>query len=128
MAVTVEKLSGEPIIITTYTDPFDAAVDLPASFAQVAELSKDLPAPVYSVNHIQLSETGFSDITLAMQQAISNMPGSAVDPRIRTLLVGASDLLRLAAESGSQEQYGGVDIRWFPTLDEALAVARAELE
>ena len=129
MAFTVEKLPDEPIIVITFRNPSNPTQDYGPLLDQVAKLCEGLEGPIYRITDLRQVNFSFSDMVVAIAEEFkSGKPGSAADPRIRTVLAASGELVKLAAESVKQEQYGARnDTPMFTSLDEAIAYSRAEL-
>ncbi len=64
----------------------------------------------------------FTDILMGMS-AGTGVP----EDLVRTYMVGSDELVRLAAESSAQEQYGGgIQVALYASIDEALDDIRAQ--
>jgi len=129
MAFTVEKLPDEPIIIITFRNPSNPTEDYGPLLDQVAKLCEGLEGPIYRITDLRQVNFSFSDMVVSIAEEFkSGRPGSAADPRIKAVLAASGELVKLAAESVKQEQYGAQsDTPIFTSLDEAIAYARAEL-
>jgi hypothetical protein len=131
MPFKVDKLPDESILIIRFEGQANAESDYPMLFGQLAQLTAGLEAPIFRITDLtQVASISFGDLVEVMAQEYrSGAPGSAADPRIHILLVTASPLVKMGAQSVTQEQYGGREMpQVFMTMDEAIAHARAELK
>lgn len=126
MAHTTEALPGEPIIITTYSEPYDPVSDVVEANLEVAELLGDLPLAYY-INDIQQVELTFSKVIQTMSSAFRDR-SSLDSSRIRRIAVGTGKMLKLFVEGAKQFQYGEINIELFESIEEAVAFARSQLE
>lgn len=129
MSFSIEKLPGEPIIISTMARDFNPHQNGEAFWNALAAAMEGEASPIYRITVLDGIEANFSDmmITLA-EEARGDRPGSTADPRIRALLVARIPMAQLAVEGLKQDQYGQLDVSLFTTLDEALDYARAEIK
>lgn len=124
MAVAIRKVDDKPILIAEYADPFGGVTDVNTTLDEIAKYySEDLPIfIVISVtNELALQ---FSDMMIAMQEASKGTTKVKLSaPNIKVITVTNNELHRLGAEAFQQEQYGGITMPVFETLDEALETA-----
>ncbi len=128
MPVTVEKLPNEPIILCTYFEPAGPS-DQPVLWEQLATAVGGLDGPIYRITDLSRIKITFGNMAVAIaQEAKDKRPGSAADPRIRSVLVATGTLIELAAKSITQEQYGRIGApALFTNLDEALNYCRSQI-
>lgn len=125
---TVEKLPDEPIVIVRFTLP--PRLDIEKMFQDIASQVNDtldgVDGRVFRLNDISLFDriNIFNQIVRGLAFEVKGIPGSNSDPRISPAFVGKGANVRLLVEALRQEQYGGLDVPAFPTLDEALAQVR----
>lgn len=125
MAFTAKRLENEPIIILKITYPIEDAVqETIDSDRAVAELSEDIDGHYYRIADMLGLELAWNDVLSWLAQQRQANPGSINDPRIVNLLVSDTSMTKNSAEFASQEQYGGVNIKVFDTVDEAIEHAR----
>lgn len=126
MPVKVEMLPGEPIIILSYSGLLDEETVLHA-FSESARLMGDSQQQVYRIADVREGIGDFSELMHIIAKIRKGVPGSSSDPRIQGIFVGNSQLARLYADFIRQQQFGGTQIPFFPTLEEALEYVRFEL-
>lgn len=125
MPITYEKLPDEPIAILTYTNPFEHEAMGP-HFAQAAQDAEET-APLYVINDLSQLTVDFGAMMIGMRQASLGGPGTAADPRTRHVLVSTEDIMQAAAEAMKQDQYGGLEVPIFASLDDAFDYVRGKL-
>jgi hypothetical protein len=127
VAVKVEKVPAEPIIIATLSGDLTPEI-VQDMFAQSATLVDEIGGPVYRITDIRLTEISFHDLVLVLADCSHGQPGSPADPRIRGMLVGTThEWSRFFADSLQQEQYGRLNIPIFEELDQAMAYIHEEM-
>ncbi len=119
MSVKVEKLPDEPVIILTYEGHLDVET-VRTAFTQSLVLAESTPGVVYRISDVRLGEGDFRDVMQVMEQVRAGIPGSSADPKIKGVFVGTHQMARLYAEMMRQSQFGGVQIPFFKTVEEAL--------
>jgi hypothetical protein len=128
MPVTVEKLPDEPIIVCTFYEPASSA-DYPVLWEKLSQAVEGVDGPIYRITDLSPIKITFGNMVVAIaEEAKSKMPGSAADPRIRSVLIATGTLIEFAAKSITQEQYGAIGVpALFTTLDEALSYCRSQI-
>ncbi len=131
MPFNVERLGQESIIILTITGSFEgmaALQDYQEAVAQIARIAAEIEGPVYRITDGTAAQINFGNLVMALGEARFGDKGSVSDPRMKSIFVGKSDLMQLAAQSLSQKQYGHLNITLCDSLDNAVALAREQLE
>lgn len=121
--VEIRNQEKNPYILVTYTQPFNAADDVRNALVEQVTLLKrwqSFPAHVIvDFTHVNIK---FMDIVLGMGQVRATTLGEQLDQfEMITAFVGDQELVRIAAESAKQEQYGGFQMKVFTTVKEAQA-------
>lgn len=127
MPHNLKTLGDESIVVIEILHPFAPNDELPVIHNQLNELAKQLPIPIYRIIDLTDSKLDFGTAIEAMGQDISNDAGSASDSRFRLLFVGTGDIPEMVIEGLSQEQYGGLEPRLFPSRKAAITHARQQL-
>lgn len=127
MPYTVERLPGEPIIAMSLSEPFSIREDLGPLFAQAAEFNNEIEGKIYHIADTRSIRVSFSDVVMGMAAAITSKVGAFTEPRVTVALVGAGDLIDLAAKAFKQPQYGSRHILVFNSMEEALSEIRAQI-
>ncbi len=124
MAMEIEKLSGEPIIINRPLPPLNAEEDSKFARQEVNRLSQYIQGTVFRI--VDLTQV---NITLFdMMNGMKNDVGSATREE-RFYIVGTDEFINsLHVAAGEQDQYGMVkNVRAFSSLEAALVAARADI-
>ena len=127
MPATVTRLPNEPIVVVKITPPADPQKEVGEVTQAIAEMFEGKEGPIYRINDFTDANLSFPVLVTGLALETQGLPGSFSDPRVKMVFVGTSDMVELGAKSMRQEQYGGLDILLFATLDDALAHIRAEL-
>lgn len=85
-------------------------------------LLADISGPVYRILDFSGATLTFSDVVLGLPE-----DEWLADPNIHSMVVGSQEMVRFAAESVKQEQYGGSHVNVFPSLEDAIHAAQKEL-
>jgi hypothetical protein len=124
MPVSIHRIEYEPIIVFTYTDPFDSK-DVENGNQETARLIAEIKGPVYRIENINALSLDFSAVVEGIGSAtIPQMAGTVRDANARFIFVGHGPLFDMVVNSLSQEQYGGIKCPAFATVDEAIAYVR----
>ncbi|NDJ55369.1 MAG: hypothetical protein GYB68_20040 [Chloroflexi bacterium] len=114
------------------TPPIDVIEDPAEVRRQVDDLidSHQLSLPITVISDLSVAKVDFSDLVIGMASALRNGPsgGSVWNAELTNILVGSGPLVRLLANSMGQQQYGGVKVEHFESLDQALEHAKRTLE
>lgn len=127
MPVTNQKLVDEPVIVSTYENPFDPRNDIPRAHQEIAGLMQAIEGNVYVIVDVTNLTGDFNVLVEALALSARGKDGSTADPRRKTVIVGSGALLQLGANAMQQEQYGSINTPLFGSYDEALAHVRAQL-
>lgn len=126
MAFDVERLEGEPIVVVRgRTLPDDHRQEMQKMFDAVNKLIGP-DEKVFCITDLTEMKINFSNLVMGMSSIRDKRPGSPSDPRVTSVMVGSGALWSLAASAASQTQYGGVKVKIFSTLEEAVEFARQE--
>jgi hypothetical protein len=121
MAMTVEHLEGENIVVVTYDGDVDLGQAIAQAQTKIAAILDDHDGIFYRIDDLSKVEMDWNAFIIGIAIATRPVPGSMTDPRIRGVLVGDYDMARMASSSMQQDQYGATNTPIFPTRDEALA-------
>jgi hypothetical protein len=128
MAYTVERLTNEPIVVLTVVDPLGPPEMQREAQTKVAEAGADVTGPLYRITDLTGLSISFGDIVRSLgEEAKDKREGSMSDGRVRSLIVAKDEIIKMAAASLSQQQYGALPIKLFTTRDEAVAYAREQV-
>ncbi len=125
---SVKQLGTEPIILLTVTNPFNPLEEFGPMLKAVSELAKNIPGPVvWRLVDSSALDLTFDDLTNAMYMDTRSGDGSARDPRLKSVWVGSSELIRLAVDSLKKPIYGNVDAKLFSSIEDARAYIQQEI-
>ncbi len=129
MPYHVNRLSGQPIIVITASDPFNPAQDMPVIEQQFAKLAAEIPGRIYRViDNSRWTSMKFSDVVEVLARDSREGVKLASDSRVITVVVGTSEMTKLTTSASSQQQYRYANMpKLFGSLDEAIAYVQAEL-
>lgn len=130
MPAKVEQIPGEPIVVTTVTEPFDPRQDIATTFAEITQLRLAIQGDVVLILDLRGARTNFSQMVAALAQAADGIRAgraAGIDRPPITIFVGSGILADFASKAMGQRQYGGVKGHLCATQDEAIALAREVL-
>jgi hypothetical protein len=128
MAYTLEKLPDEPIIILTVRDPLGTPAEHRKSHEEIVALINTIEGDVYRITDMrELNITFAQMVDRIAQEGKARAAGAMSDERIKGIVVGSHDMVRFGTQAVSQQQYGGLKVPLFETLNEALTYARTEI-
>jgi len=125
MPVTVKQLPQQPVIVLTVSEPFDAVEETPTAAVRFQELAAAIQGPVYRIIDVDQWDIPFGDLVAVL--SLDANGGVKADPRIRTVVVGASELLALGMQAMKQQPSGTAQTLIFPAMGEALTAVKAEI-
>ncbi len=120
MAVKVEQIPGQPIIIATLSGDITTQM-VHDMFAQSARLVDQIGGTVYRITDIRQTEISFPELVQVLADSAKGQPGSPTDPRIRGMIVGTHGWSHFFVDSAEQDQYGTMKIPIFESLEDAFA-------
>jgi hypothetical protein len=129
MAVVVEKLSNESIIIVAFHPPLDMEVDYKLALQQLVPLVEGEVGPIYRLMDLSQCAFSFGDMAVAMAEEVYNKaPGAVTDPRIRMVMVmQQQDLMQIGSNALQTDMYGNqTPPPAFNTVEEALNYVRTQ--
>jgi hypothetical protein len=123
MTTQLEKLPGEPIIVSTVVD-YEFEIDGVKGAEATKAILEQQPEPVIFITNALDAHMGFEDIVKGVNLSIREFD-LAHHPKVReTILVTADDIINLAAKGLESPIFGQTKLKVFKTLDDALAYAR----
>ena len=121
MGIKFNQIPGKPIVVFTVDDAPEG--NNPRQMGEaITSLLDSTPGTLYRVFDFSNITPNFSNMMIGMGS--DPLRGH---PRIKDILVGTAAMVQFAAGAAKQQQYGGVEVKVYPTVDEALAVIEAEL-
>ena len=128
MSYSVEKLPGEPIVVSTMLDDFSVADHLPGMIDELSALFDSQPEPVYYISDVGHLSLNLEDILFGSTATARGQNPVLHHPNIkRTILVTSSKMIKLAVKGMNSEVFGNIRIDLFETVDEAFAYVREQL-
>lgn len=127
MAFSTRPVDGKSILVQTLEPGFRGA-EMSPMFAQASAALDAMPAPVIYILDIQATDIRFGDVVQGASLATSGDRPAFHHPHVlETLIVTGDPVLRLAAEGLAAPQYGGVKVRIFDTLEQAISYSEQRL-
>ena len=124
----VEKLSGEPIIISRFGADYDLVADFPESSKLVNRTFQEQSEPFFYILNIAEMKMDFSQLVMRMADLTDAKSGPYRHPLLQEIvLVTESDLGSLAVDAMHQEQYGAVQGKLCSSEEEAIAYVRDQI-
>jgi hypothetical protein len=129
MAFEFAMLPGEPLMLIKLHSDFKMQDDTPVLIGMMKRALDTAPDRVTIIGNLPGIMLKFSDMVYAMGIATKGDTAILHHPCIRKLvLVTTSDTIRFGGFSLQQEQYGGLRVEVYATMDEALKSIRAVQE
>jgi hypothetical protein len=130
MAIKVERLPNEPIIIYHYPEKLAANSEITEALQEAITLHQstmDDDPIIWVIHNATQLKVDFSTVITMLATLTRDGPEGFDDPRIKAAAVTQNDLIRLVAKASRQEQYGSWYVKIFETLDEAITYAREDI-
>jgi hypothetical protein len=129
MPVIVEKLPDEPIMIVIMQNPIDIKSDIVYMAQTIKTILDSQTEPIWYVGRVEDLSLSFGDLVQALALSTRGEMAFMQHPMIRELIiVPEGRFVRIAASALSQAQYGSLKARLCNDWEEALRMARAEIE
>jgi hypothetical protein len=125
MTISIEKMSGEPIVLVKFSNPFIVDQDVPAFIQNLGRVFDDSQEQIFDITDASGLKTSFAEMVKAL--AAMTREGNKVLSHPRVIgyaIVVDSGLLQIGAQALGQVQYGALPATVVKSLDEALVVAR----
>lgn len=126
MTFTIERLPGEPIIISTFSEAFRVDTDGQMSIQQTYEFMEDIEGKVCLIMDVSDLKLGFSDLVSGLGMLTRGSSGLFTDPRVRLLVVGSHGFAEIGVKALEQTQYGGLSVKLAGSVEEAIGFCRAQ--
>lgn len=123
----IQEIGDESIIYIELISPFQPSDEFPKIHQQLNKIADKIEPPIFRIIDMTESKIDFATVVESLQQDTSNSLGAATDWRFKPLFVGNDTIAKIAANSLSQQQYGGIESRLFTSRDDAIAHSRREL-
>ncbi|MCU0464374.1 MAG: hypothetical protein MUF38_07365 [Anaerolineae bacterium] len=126
MSYTISQKPDSPIIIATFTDPFDAVNDGGAVAGYLLDALNNISGNVYYIADMSTIKIDFSDLVMGLAAAYTTPGSPYANPRLKTYTVAHDDLIEFGAKAATeQQQYGKVEVKFYRDVTEALEAIRA---
>jgi len=124
MTYEIKQINNKPIWVAILSEPYNPATDSQGVSQEMASLTEDVQGHIYYISDIRSVDVEFSDIVTGLAQAFkSGVQTFYTDPRVTIITVATDELVKMATEAVKQEQYGSIDIKMYPSVEEAVAHA-----
>ena len=128
MPIEVELMKDAPIVVFHWPEKLKSNQEIRDALEESTNQVRNIPDPVIWAIHNTTNLTiDFGTLVSALVTLTKEGPEGFDDPRFRVAAVSSSELIKLAARSASQKQYGGWNVFIFDTYEQALAHAREDL-
>lgn len=126
--VSVDRLSGEPIVILTVSGSATDLRDAQQAMMELQTVFDEASEGLFFILDVSDVQISLDELLRGASNAYRGDNPIFKHPNIReTLQVSNDPALALAAEGFDTEIFGNVKIQLFATLDEAVAHARAAM-
>lgn len=128
MPIYVEKLSDEPIVTVTVTEPVVVKHDIPALNYELSAVFDASPVRVWAVMIVKDPKMEFGELVRGMAMVTRGEVAALTHPNAAGFaVVTTHDMFRLAASALKQAQYGEIKVSVYLTQEEALASVRQKI-
>ena len=132
MGYELSRIGQKPIWVAKFTDTDEAPYN-PVEHAQA--IQKELYAEtaevdglIYYVSDYREISIKFTDLVAGLAEVFKpNVKTFFTEENVRIVTVGTQELVRLASQAASQEQYGGIEIQIYGDIDSAVQYIDGEL-
>lgn len=125
MTVSVEKLSGEPIVLVRFSNPFIVEQDVPVLLQELGRVFDDSPGQIFDITDGSGLKTSFGEMVKALAEVTRDRNNVLRHPKVMGYAIVADNkLAQIGAQALGQVQYGAISAVIVKTLDEAFVVAR----
>ncbi|MCU0464377.1 MAG: hypothetical protein MUF38_07380 [Anaerolineae bacterium] len=121
MACTIERYPDRPIVIATFSPPFDAVKDASTTAGYLNRLLAETNGDIHYIADLSALEIDLSDLVLGMTTAYASLQSPFYSPRLKTYTVGNTELVKVGAEAAAADARYGANVRFYPHVAEALA-------
>lgn len=130
MAIKVERIPNEPIIIYHYPEKLTSNSEITEALQEAITLHQstmDDDPIIWVIHNTTELKIDFSTVITMLATLTREGPEGFDDPRLKVAAITQSELIRFVAKSTRQEQYGGWNVIVFETLEEAIAHAHEDI-
>ncbi len=130
MAIKVERLPGEPIVIYHYPEKLRATSEITEALQEAIsehQSTMDDEPIIWVIHNATALKIDFSTLITMVAALTKDGPEGFNDPRIKVAVVTQSEIIQFAAKSTRQEQYGSWNVVVFEMLEEAIDHIREDI-
>jgi len=128
MPFAVDPNISQNIVVVTFYPPVDVEQDHRDLLDESVRRLGEGQSPLYRVLDFRSAYMNFSDmIRWLAADTTHDLPGAALDPQVRTVLVSNSEDTDRIANWLEQDQYGGLHIPLFTSIDDALTYVTQQI-
>ena len=125
MSYTIEKLPGEPIILSTGGADFTGA-EGPQLVEDMYQAVEHHPERIYLISDMSAITMTMDDVLQGSSLMTRGQKAAYSHPNvIENVFVTRSNFIKMAAKGLSAPIFGGLQVRVVETLDEALSYCRS---
>jgi hypothetical protein len=129
MAISVEKLPDEPIVLVRITNPLDVSRDIPYLIQELERIFDASPEQLFDITDTIGLNVSFGELVAGMAALTKGKSNVLRHPKVSGYaIVADSGLVQLGVSALGQVQYGNISAKVVTTLDEAFVVAREALK
>jgi hypothetical protein len=123
MPVTVERLTGQPIIVLHYEGFLDLDT-VKSAFIQSAGFAAEIEGTIYRIADVRNADSNFVEIVKIVKASRANVQGNATDTKFQVIFVGQNQLIHLYTDA--LKQLGAAPIPIFHTMEDAMQFIELE--
>ena len=116
MTNSVEQLTNEPIILTTFFDHAEER-NIVDTYLKSVDLALTIPGPVYRIIDVQQAVSSYPVVVATIRDAVKLITNAAIHPEMAAAFVGTPEMAQWFAET---------NVVFFDSMDDALAHARTQ--
>ncbi len=119
--ITTPLIEDRPYILVTYLPPLNPIEDVKNGLIDQIKLLKEWTSfPAYVIVDFSRVNLSFSEVVTGLGQVRATVLGEQLNQyEMVTVFVGNNEMIQMAAQSAGQKQYGGFQMKVFPTLNDA---------
>lgn len=126
MPVTVYRLPDEPILVATFTGEVNGDV-IVEMYRRSVPLLTDKDTLVYRIADFRQATSNVLAVLSVLKAVIIGGPGSTRDPRIKPVLLGDNQWVRVGRDTLKHESFGGMELPVFDKMGAALQYIRVQI-
>jgi len=126
MHFTVERIPDESILVIALSRDYRFGQDREPLEYSVNEKISEGETEIQAIYDLRELKMSFGDLVLAMSNVTQKSAGSMGDSRLKIIVVGSSEMVRLGILAFEQEQYGKLKFPLFDNIEVALKYAREQ--